>query len=73
MDKITAYRNKHPRCRYCKYHEIKWTPVLLTCPTVRIDICQLKKKDIANIRIKRIGLTGKFCKGFEPEKRVDEI
>lgn len=69
MDKITEYRNKHPRCRYCKYHEIKWTPDSLTCPIVRIDICQLKKKDIANIR----GFTRKFCRGFEPEERVDEI
>ena len=60
---IEEYRTKHPRCRYCKYHEIEWTPDLLTCPTVRIDICQLKKKYIANIR----GFTGKFCRGFESE------
>ena len=29
MDKITEYRNKHPRCRYCKYSKYVTAPVLL--------------------------------------------
>lgn len=62
MDKITEYRNKHPRCRYCKYSKYVTVPVLLwnSCD---YHECVLKNKIIKHWFYDSIA--GMFCKYFE--------
>ena len=62
MDKITEYRNKHPRCRYCKYSKYVTVPVLLwnSCD---YHECVLKDKIIKHWFYDSI--VGMFCKYFE--------
>lgn len=62
MDKITEYRNKHSRCRYCKYSKYVTVPVLLwnSCD---YHECVLKDKIIKHWFYDSIA--GMFCKYFE--------
>ena len=58
-NKIKEYREKHLRCKYCKYKKLIHTP-----PAVANDIwkCTLKDKFIFRYSY---NLEGIFCKYFE--------
>lgn len=57
MDKeIIKYRQKHPRCRYCKYCEIIVPPIAL--PMDSYYKCILKDKKVPLHK-------GLFCKWFK--------
>ena len=70
MNQIIVYRNKHPRCRYCKYLEITkekipdidsygfWDGKYITIKHYR---CKLKDKDI---KLKN-SFKGCFCDYFK--------
>ena len=55
--KINEYRNKHPRCRYCKYFKYRITPVLS-------DYCECVLKDKL-VKEYFLDIHGIFCKWFE--------
>ena len=44
-NKIKEYREKHPRCKYCKYKKLIYTP-----PAVANDIWKCTLKDKFNFR-----------------------
>ena len=68
MNKIIEYRNKHPRCRYCKYSYLLDAPRHLN---VWIYKCALKDKVIYCYDYQFCGC---FCKYFELEElTIDEI
>lgn len=56
-NKIIEYRNKHPRCRYCKYFKRITTPVLS-------DYCKCVLKDKL-VKEYFLDIRGIFCKWFE--------
>lgn len=57
-NKIIEYRNKHPRCRYCKYFKRRITPVLS-------DYCECVLKDKLVKEEYLLDIRGIFCKWFE--------
>ena len=59
MDKIIEYRNKHPRCRYCKYSYLLNAPRHIN---IWIHKCKLKDKAIYFFDY---NFCGCFCKYFE--------
>ena len=64
MNKAMEWRNKHPRCRYCKYYDV-WLP-----PTHGSVIsCKAKDKYLREPIF--LDNRGMFCKLFIP-KEVDE-
>lgn len=71
MDKITEYRNKHPRCRYCKYSKYVTVPVVLWDSHDYYE-CVLKDKIIKYDFYDSIA--GMFCKYFEcGDIKIDEV
>ena len=68
--KINEYRNKHPRCRYCKYSKYVTAPVLLwDCD---YHECVLKDKIIKYWFYNSIA--GMFCKYFEcGDIKINEV
>lgn len=60
MNKILEYRNRHPRCKYCKHFNIS-SPVVLFCGNPK---CKLKDKYLRFYFSLR-NFKGKFCKWFE--------
>lgn len=64
MDKkVQEYRNRHPRCRYCKYCNfilLKWVP---GCPGWYS--CSLKDKYICSDMSLKINWKGMFCRWYE--------
>ncbi len=65
MNKIIEYRNKHPRCRYCKYSYLLNAPKYLN---IWIHKCDLKDEVIKFFDWKYCGC---FCKYFELENLND--
>ena len=72
MNQIITYRNKHPRCRYCKYLEITKEKIPDVDPygfwygqyiTVKRYRCKLKDK---NIKLNN-SFKGCFCSYFKLE------
>lgn len=65
VNKITAYRNKHPRCRYCRYSYLLNAPKFLN---IWIHKCDLKDR---RIRFFDWEYCGCFCDYFEMENLDD--
>ncbi len=71
MDKITEYRNKHPRCRYCKYSKYVTVPVVLWDSH---DYCECVLKDKIIKYDFYDSIAGMFCKYFEcGDIKIDEV
>ena len=68
MNKIIKYRNKHPRCRYCKYNKFIEKKFLYD---EEVHECIIKKTFFLNENF-IYNLRGCFCDYFEPEA-LDEI
>ena len=61
MNKVAEWRNKHPRCRYCKYYE---EPGYYTIASCKAKLKYWKEPIYIDTK-------GMFCKLFVP-KEVDE-
>lgn len=65
MDKETkAYREKHPRCRYCYYSNLISKGLMIGVP--EYWICDLKDKMLNDTFF--WNWKGCFCKWFKPEE-----
>lgn len=57
-DKFLLYRQRHPRCKYCKYFET------IELPDKTILRCNLKE-----ILISKVWFKGRFCGWYVPKNR----
>ena len=70
-NKIIEYRNKHPRCRYCRYSKYIIVPVLLW-DFADYRECTLKDRIIKDFFYYNIA--GMFCRYFEcGDVNIDEV
>lgn len=60
---LLDYRNKHPRCKYCKYHKNEVKGMMLGIPNYWV--CKLKDKMLNDWFW---DLKGWHCKWFKPEE-----
>lgn len=62
MNKVLEYRNRHPRCKYCKYFNIFSPKGLFSY--IEIPECKLKDRYL-HFYFSLRNFRGKFCKWFE--------